>query len=1284
MIKRQQSKNVPKGKIAENVKKLMEKSDAYNNATDIQKEKLIRDANKKIGIREKNAPSIKALKQGVETVIERGVSAFNRYFGAIEPEKKITMTEKQALVEQIKNEARGAKDAKKAWMNISKELTKSIKELRTKGKITVNQATSALRKFSSVNVFDEASIDRFVQYMSKVFENAEYAEKISNAFAKLPTAKRNAKTKLGIADSLMPSLNRMLSIKPTLIPDAVLDSYLDIVDMIGVKSEVLTLEEINSLTKRVNDILDAVDTEVSKADELAERFNDYEDKVFDEDGKLDYAATIKAMLKDNTISEDEAEIMRKYKSSIVEPVERVKKTEAELALEKEQLIKAVQSLDVDANTLPTREERGLATELSKLIKTDAIKELTNNQLKNLFKTIDNINNGYLPHYAQLMVERLNAINNAKQLASGVQKAALLPFSKLYANLKAAILNIGKKRTSGVLEMIRRNPLSAIDQLLGNYKDNTVFKAMFEKSAEAEQKYKSAVSKVLQKLTDAQEKVSQSFGNDGNKTLLSSFKMMTYMVQLEHDSNIGSKQVNQASDYLKSTIKHIDEGKSEFGERDATMLQSILDDYTNEEGQIDTDKLYKSFNNAEKNAIKTVREINESLTDKAVYTASIIRGDKINPLNNYVHLNVLTEVSPTDNIAGASSMEQYNQSIMPSSKAKSLIERTGKVSPLNFDVFTSAMRGANFILMDYNLTEPIRTARKTINEAKALMEKDGRMPKKDRDLLNAISNAYEEVVSNVLTNNFIDSSVAEEVLNFITKQGYRAILASAPRFVAELTSNVSYALIAEPKAFSVGVGLRNFILSPSSVDVMNNVGSKETTRVYPEGTLSGRLVDTSLINQVSGIKGGKSKSDVANKTQQIYNNSLKKYTNFVELTADALISTPDKMVMRPIWFGSFVNEFENITGKKPDLDKIAANDEAYMNENKQALDNARNVADEKAVRAGATDNAFMGILKGTVKPNQNGWVRGFNTFNSFMTKFMMYEYVTARTGISAAMGNGSISRKQGVALIAGVTTRMLVYGILVQTLGSLMTGLILGDDDEEDDKTFLQKVGQSIVSTVTGLIFGRDFGNATRTVVNFGLEKMNEKYLDALREGEYDPYQDAIQYSIIPNDSKKTNTDLGDVVTNVVGSTGPALKTANLIIKKATEEPKKEAEAIERSDREIYQRIPLEVLGIAGFIPLYKDVRKVLLADMYKGLKQSKGPTKKDAEQELLQGYDNRTDMKRYDPELYEQTFGKGSPTYEIDKMMKDMEKQEKEMEQQMEDMMYGYTGETKKKTKKKK
>jgi hypothetical protein len=59
---------------------------------------------------------------------------------------------------------------------------------------------------------------------------------------------------------------------------------------------------------------------------------------------------------------------------------------------------------------------------------------------------------------------------------------------------------------------------------------------------------------------------------------------------------------------------------------------------------------------------------------------------------------------------------------PSTKAKSLIERTGKVSPLNFDVFASAQRGAKFVLLDYNLTNPITTSRMTLNQTEANLQK----------------------------------------------------------------------------------------------------------------------------------------------------------------------------------------------------------------------------------------------------------------------------------------------------------------------------------------------------------------------------------------------------------------------------------------------------------------------------------------------------------------------------------------------------------------------------------
>jgi hypothetical protein len=772
--------------------------------------------------------------------------------------------------------------------------------------------------------------------------------------------------------------------------------------------------------------------------------------------------------------------------------------------------------------------------------------------------------------------------------------------------------------------------------------------LFEKAADAQARYSSAVTELQNKLDNAEEAVSASFKKDANKTLMSKFKMMTYMVQLEKNSNPDSKQVNPAAEYLQATIDHIEAGKSSFGKRDADMLQEILDEYS-VDGQIDADKLYASFNTAEKKAIKTIQDINESLRDKAVFTAAIIRGDKINPLNNYVHLNTLHEHRPDEAISGVAFVDSYNDSMRPSTKAKSLIERTGKVAPLNFDVFASANRGAKFTLMDYYLTEPIRTARKTINETAKMMKQDGKPSELQRDVFNAIDRAFEESVDNLLTQNFTATSFGDDVVNFISRQGYRAMLASAPRFVAELTSNLGFALVMAPKDFAAGVKNRDIVLSADAVKVLNNVESKQTNRLFPNDTLSGKLVDTSILNQASGIKGGRAQNDVANKIQQIYNLSGKKYTNLVELGADALIATPDKVVMRPLWFGTFANEFKKATGKDVDFNKIASNDETYMANNRDAIEASRMAADEKSVAAGASDNAFMGILKGSAKPNQSAMLRGFNMFNSFMTRFLIYEYVTARTGIMAAMGNGSVSKKQGAAMLAAVATRMTMYTLLSSVLGTALTSLFVDDEDEEDDKSLLQKTGQAMASSATSLLLGRDFGNATKGLINYGVERANEKYLDFLREGEYDPYKDALQYTIVPPDKKGKKTDAGDLLMNMMGPFGPAAKTADLAIRKATEDDKKEADAIARSEKETSIRLPLEILGNLGMIPLYKDVRKIVNAEIYKGLSKA-------ANSSSTSSMDD-TDMKDYKSEDFR----------------KEMQKEKERMRKEMMDEMYQYT-----------
>jgi len=118
----------------------------------------------------------------------------------------------------------------------------------------------------------------------------------------------------------------------------------------------------------------------------------------------------------------------------------------------------------------------------------------------------------------------------------------------------------------------------------------------------------------------------------------------------------------------------------------------------------------------------------------------------------------------------------------------------------------------------------------------------------------------------------------------------------------------------------------------------------------------------------------------------------------------------------------------------------------------------------------------------------------------------------------------------------------------------------------------------------------------------------------------------------------------------------------LAIRKATEPEKKEADAIQRSEMETQVRLPLEVLGNLGMIPLYKDVRKIVNKEIYKDLEK--------AEESPSKPIMNKEDMQRYNPELYNQLYGPDAPTYEIEQMKKQMRKEKEAMMRQMKDEMY--------------
>jgi hypothetical protein len=1193
--------------------------------------------------------------------------------------------------------------------------------------------------------------------MAKVFANAEYVGKMTTALAQIKNAKTNIKTKIGVAQDLFEPLNQLLSLNPTLIPLNQLEKYLGILKDFSARKAVLSIDDRVKVLKQVNEILDEINNELSTVDVLADRFNNYNEQVF-KDGSLDYAATIKKMVDNGLISTDEADLMKKYKSEILPQVEATPLTEEEIAEQKKEQIKILKSLKIDNKEfpLPSRDEKEDALNLAKLIKELSVEDLMNislTDLKNIIKVIDNINNGYLPHYAKISIEKLNAIKEGKVLSNAIEKAKPLSFSKLYSRLK------NKFTRKGVIdELIRATPLYYIGNVFGDFKTRDIFNSLFEKSAQALSIFNSELKRIEQKIETAQNKVLASFNQNSENYLMSKFRMTAYMLQREYESNIGKKGVKYTvSQYLEETIKHIGTNKSIFKEADAEKLQKILKEVESYivDGKIDLDKFYKTFNSAEKNAINVMTEINKSLGEIAAYTAAVIRGDKVELMDNYFHHNVLHEQNPMDATSAPEFSSSYSNSMRPSTKAKSLIERTDKLTPLNFDLFTSTYKGAKFVLLDYNLTSPIRTAKRTLIQAKKNLEKKGLMDKKNVQIYNAIDNAYEEALQNVLTNAIVQDALSNATIDFIKKQGYRAVLAGTTRFQAELLSNTANALLINPSGFIEGIKHAKLIASANGYQFMKNAKSKQLFRLYASDALSGKMVDPQILKQTSGIKGSVSKGALQNRTLQIYNLTAKKYVqNPVEYIADTMLTTPDKVISMPLWFGSFINEFKKITGEEVNQDMMINNDLDYMQKYADAIEQSTRKADQESVYSGASNNEFMGILKGKIKPNQGLTEKVWNNFNSFMTNFMNFDYAAARSAVYNLFNEGYMTKKKAAAVLAGLVTRSVIYQVMVANMGAGVVGAALGlafdweDEEEVDEKSFFQKLERGLANVLVGYTVGRNFGNAVRGMINFGVEQINEEYLDFLRNGKYDFYKDNIAYSYL-NFNERGDIDIPKVALNMAGAYTPALSTAVLIGKNfgaitsrvmGEGSTKKEPEAIRREDMTVNYKIPLEVAGNLGLIPIYKDVKRAVNDEIYKDLRkaantssssiistegyekikdlrqlkeittdedelriinkkiiQVKGTKeqkkvieesnkrKKERKDRLLYDsenrvrYDNESEMKRYNQSLYNERFGVGSDWYEKTKYEQSVESKLSKINRKREDEEYEYTTPPKKK-----
>ena len=325
--------------------------------------------------------------------------AVKRLFNNVEDITDIKEKDAQLIKDILKFDrsiTRADKMAQKKAKNEIKSRLKAIQR-KSKGKLSQSQLLAVTNRFANVNLSSEKSIDSFVDYMQKVFSDVDYAAKMTSLNKSIKQAKKNINSKIGRgADGLAYELRRLLNISPTIIPDSVLEEYSDLVTSFGERKTVLNLKDSVEVKETIVNIFTELENQNSKLGELTERFEAFEKE--ERDGKVDYAKTVKKMLKDKVITEEESKLMKKFRTEII-PIETAEgKTEEqkqeEIEEEKKILLESVKSAKVDIERIELAIEKALVKDFARLIKTDAINDLNNAQLKNIEKAIDNINNGY--------------------------------------------------------------------------------------------------------------------------------------------------------------------------------------------------------------------------------------------------------------------------------------------------------------------------------------------------------------------------------------------------------------------------------------------------------------------------------------------------------------------------------------------------------------------------------------------------------------------------------------------------------------------------------------------------------------------------------------------------------------------------------------------------------------------------------------------------------------------------------------------------------------------------
>jgi hypothetical protein len=1182
------------------------------------------------------------------------------------PERnKVTVDEMAALKSQIRLEARAAREAKGDLNKKRKALAAKIIAARRKGSINEAQARALVNRISRVNLDNPIMVDRLIKYTDKVFDNANYAANMTE-LRKLQRQSRSRNH-----TSMTNVVKQFTSINPENIPLDRIQDYKEALDFLNnrtpfygnmndlfdemlsyqISEEFDAIKTIEALNKKYEDIMSNEVKTVEDYVNLIKDINSFKRKAFqllqnESITQENYDNLIKMVGKDQqAIEENYKNEITKIKKDLIAEIknQRPKVSRDFSSVENDLIRKYLELSDADLESLSPEDL---------FVLNDLLENISNGEIDN-FRFNEIISKAYTSDGANRLAKQIDDSKFDMTPEEGTKE-----LSEYESSFWEGLLGMGRAKSGALQKFV----VSVFNRAIASYENLT--RDGYNEFLKLKKKYKMSdkdMHKIGMLTTYLQEYMAQfDPKNDGIQDIGS----RDWFKEILNSKSMRGKY----SSGKPSALKVIGLGKSEID-----IIEEIWDSLPKDkDGNVDPKAVYDSymandgkfFTKNEKGFFDDVMAYKTSeITPKQKF-ANEINGASFKEIPFHMMRVRLdggkTQITPT------ASSDNGVVRIKAGTGKERVSEAVGPIMT-NFEkLFITNLEQTG---RDYFLSGALKDINNTLSGAKKKIDSD-KMPLLDTisgTLSEALGYEFDRTRTELILRSLLSARAATTLLNPIrTAMELGATLASYPLRARTLSGYKE--LFGKQKEMSK---LLEFTNSPLRLrQNINNAIDINDGRIEPQSRL------TKATAYLSGL--------------------------------------PERTMMVTSWMPTFKSEFKDITGLDFDMKKF--NDsEAYREKYGKAVKEASAVADaqtekiigpttkagqRREVRIAPKVLANIIGLEGTVSKNTAaGQILGF--FSNYPYREVT-EFVNGfKEAAEVIKDEGALSSLSQLQKPLGIALNVAAYGFL-GSLAYAAQNILLGDEDDEErgnkilkdlltTEGFLNELASNAIS-LAGSKYAAGGKALLQLAATIAIESTDDedqkaKIKKLLKDSVFVDPLPVEQAAKFGGRDKALSAIamyipqfviLADRYADLIGSLNEVGAIYDKVERKGVESLTQDEGQKVLALNTIFNSSQI-ILNLAGTsIPAYNYIKTYMnklkedagVAEVYKG----EAPTKKKSSGgrgSSRGGGMNKTDMKKYNPELYNQMYGPGSAAYEIEQEVKAFEKEQREFKKKMKDQLYG-------------